>query len=255
MKHNFFKNIKCIVFDLDGTIYFGNKLAYKVNEVIELSRSKYKNIFFATNNSAKTRQQIFEKLINLGIDVNLKEVINSGYIITRYLKNNHYTDVYCLGTNDLAKEISTININPFSNIPQAIVIGYDPDFNLLKLEKAINVFHKDCKIIAANTERTYPRDNGILMPGAGASVAAFIHTVNGSIDLIIGKPSTTILEMITQDLNLVPSEILVIGDTFESDIKMAKNFGSKSILITNSNLNENENFITIKSIDYLLEII
>lgn len=254
MKDNFFDNIKCIVFDLDGTIYFGNQLADKALEVIELARSKCQKTFFVTNNSAKTRIQIHEKLIKLGINVELDEVINSGYAITRYLKNKSYTDIYCLGTDDLAFEISANGINALSETPQALVIGYDMDFNLSKLEKAINIFEPSCEIIVANTERTYPKDNGIKTPGTGAIVAAFTHTVNRPVDTIVGKPDTTMMEVITADLGLNADEILIVGDSLESDVEMAKSFGCKAILITDFEHCNDGNLKTIKKLECLLEL-
>lgn len=225
-------NIKCIVFDLDGTIYLGNKLVDSANEIILYCRQKYKNIFFATNNSAITRKNVYNKLINLKIDVTEDEVINVSYLIKNYLQNNNYSNVFCLGTEQLKEEIKSAKINITKHNPEAIIIGYDKDFNLTKLEEAINAYNTNCSIIIANNERVYPRENGIITPGAGAIVKAFEHTINKQANIIIGKPQTVMLQMIAKKLNILPENILVVGDSIESDIKMADDFGSQSILIS-----------------------
>ncbi len=254
LKYNPLNDIKCVIFDLDGTIYFGSQLAEQANEVIKTARLSCEKIFFVTNNSAKTRVQIFEKLVKLGVDVHLEEVINSGYAIAKYLKDNNYTEVYCLGTDDLADEIKSFGINTASKEPQAIVVGYDIDFSLSKLEPILNLSNNDYKIIIANQERIYPRESGIITPGAGAIVAAVEYTLNKKKDLIIGKPNPLMLEVITKDLNLKPKEILVIGDSYDSDVKMAEAFGAKSILVTNGDKAEYD-CNTVKNLKDILELL
>ena len=227
-------NIKCVVFDLDGTIYFGNKqLGERANDVIEYTRKKYGRVFFATNNSALTQNQVYNRLVNLGIDLKEDEVINSSYLISKYLEQNNIKDVWCIGTDDFKGELIKHKINPSSNKPKAIVIGYNYNFQLSHIEDALRYYNDDCRIIVANKERTYPRDGGIVTPGAGAIVSAFLHTVNRQEDIVLGKPSALMLATIANKEHLLPYNILMIGDTYESDIKMAQTFGSQSVLITN----------------------
>lgn len=234
MLNAIYKNIKCVVFDLDGTIYLGDKqLNDGANEFIKYAREKYGKVFFATNNSALTRNQVFDRLLKLGIDLKNEEVINSSYLIVKYLINNHIRDVWCLGTQNLCEELVQHGINPKSESPQYIVVGYNYNFSLSHIEEALSHYNEGCKIIVANKERAYPRDGGVLTPGAGAIVAAFLYTVNRKEDIIIGKPSTMMLETIAQQENLLPANILMIGDTYESDIKMAEDFGAVGLLITN----------------------
>lgn len=226
-----FTNTRCVVFDLDGTVYFGKQLALQAEDVILKCRKRFEYVFFATNNSALSRKDLCERLKNFGIDCEIDEIINSSYLIAQYLLQNKLNEVYCLGTERLKEELNAHQINTDSKSPNAIVIGYDKDFNLDKLERAINVYNKDCKIIVANKEKTYPRDNGILAPGAGAIVSAFECCVNRQSDVILGKPNTLMLDFIAQKLKLKHSELLVIGDSIENDIQMAEKFGCGSILV------------------------
>lgn len=242
-----FNDVKCIIFDLDGTIYFGKTLAENANEVITKIREKFERVFFVTNNSAKSRIQIYEKLLELKINVNLDEVINSGYLITKYLYENKYKNVYCLGTDNLSKEIEKVGINPKSDNPQAIVVGYDINFKITDLEYAIKFFHDNCKLIIANKERVYPRDNGIFTPGTGAIVAALEYTLNKKADIIIGKPNTLMLELIMKDASLLPSEVVLVGDSYESDIMMAEKIGAKAILISQQEY-KNKDFKVVKKL-------
>lgn len=231
--------LKCVVFDLDGTIYFGSKqLAKWAQEVIDFMRSKFWRICFLTNNSALTRFQLYQRLSKLGLFVNEDEVLNSSYLISRYLITNNINQVWCMWTDNLCKELENNGIEPKSKHPEWIVIWYDYNFTLSCIEDALKVYTPKCKIIVANTERIYPRDNGILTPGAGAISAAFLHTVNRTDCVVLGKPNILMLETVAKLYNLSPEEILVIGDTYESDIQMAETYGSQSILIRNNDEND-----------------
>lgn len=243
---------KCIIFDLDGTIYFGNKLADKANDVIKLARKLYKNVFFVTNNSAKTRCEIWQKLVALGIDVLENEVITSSYAIAKYLKENNYTNIVCIGTDSLKQQINEFGVNISDNLAQAVVIGYNKGFKLSDIDFLKNINLADnYKIIVANRERSYPSDNAYILPGAGPIVSAVECLLNKQTDVVIGKPSPTMLEIMVSGLNLLPQEICVVGDSFESDIKMAMAYGSQSILISDK---ENDECKTIKKLEELLEI-
>lgn len=251
----YLKNIKAVVFDLDGTIYFGSKnLAPKANEVVNLVRKKYHNIFFATNNSAVTLDVLQQRLLQLGIDVAKDEIISAGFLIKNYIVNHNLKNIYCLTTDDLANELKKSGVVTDSIQPQAIVIGYDKNFCMDKLEKAINVYIKDCKIIVANMDRTYPRENGIIAPGAGPIVSAFKYAVNNrDKDIIIGKPSTEMLAYIAKKADLKPENILMIGDSIESDMRMASSFGAKCIYIRNNNPSVND-CLSVNELKELLEI-
>ena len=226
--------IKCVAFDLDGTIYFGSRqLAECAQQVIDLARQKYGRVCFITNNSALTRYQVYQRLTQLGISLDKDEVINSSYLIARYLIRNKIQNVWCIGTNNLCQELRENGIEPKSVNPDAIVIGYDYNFTLPYLEDALKYYNSQCQIVIANMERTYPRDNGVLTPGAGAIAAAFMHTVNRYDFVALGKPNILMLDTIAKLYDLSAEEFLVVGDTYESDVKMAKTYGAQSVLVTN----------------------
>ena len=88
------------------------------------------------------------------------------------------------------------------------------------------------KLIIANRERSYPGNDGLIMPGAGPVVSAVENALNKNTDFVIGKPNPLMLETMTKGLDIKPEEICVIGDSFESDVKMAHDYGADSFLIT-----------------------
>lgn len=243
---------KCIIFDLDGTIYFGEELADGANEVIKRAREVSKKIFFVTNNSAKSRKQIFDKLKNLGIELNIEELYTVSYIMPKYLQNSGYKKVYCVGTEELKSEIENLGIEACSKNPQAVVVGFNPEFKLHDLDELANInLPKDYKLIIANTERTYPVDNGYKNAGAGPIVASVESLLNHNVDVVVGKPNSKMIETVVSGLDIKPNEICVVGDSYNSDIKMAQDYGADGILITKD---KKDDCICIEKLSDLLEM-
>lgn len=244
---------KYYVFDLDGTIYFGDKLADNANLVIKKVRQVSDAIFFVTNNSAKTKQEIYQKLVNFGLDVQLNEVITSSYAIAKYLKEQNLNNVYCIGTDSLKQELLNNGIELNNVNINTVVVGYDKDFKLDDLTELLNSSkNSDSKLIVANKERSYPSKDKMILAGAGPIVSAVECILNKTADEIIGKPNKIMLELILKDFDANPKEVCVIGDSFESDVKMAQNYGADFIWITEQQKDE---YRTIKKLDELLEML
>lgn len=224
--------IKAAFFDLDGTVYYGEKLIEGANDVINKFRDNNINIFFLTNNSTKTRKDIYSKLTRIGVDCRLEEVVTSGYIATLYAKKQNMKDVFVFGSEGLKNEFKVQGIHTIeTDEAHNLVIGYNPYFTYEQVAKAMRVAFNAQHIIACNKERFFPGENAVLMPGCGAMVAPIEWCANREVDYVIGKPNTLMLEILCENNGYSPKEIIMIGDTYDSDIVMANKFGCKSICI------------------------
>ncbi len=163
---------KCIVFDLDGTVYFGDNLAENAKKILQYCYEKFEHVFFVTNNSAKTRNEIYQKLYQMGLNIDINHLITCGYTIAKYLTKNNYENVFTIGTESLKKELKLQGINPESKDPQAIVVGYNREFCLEDLKPIVKYKNTDLNLIIANKEHSYPWNNGELLPGAGQIIVS-----------------------------------------------------------------------------------
>lgn len=230
--------IKAVAFDLDGTIYIGEELVKGVVEAISFLIKKQIKIFYFTNNSGKTRKDIHKKLLKLGLNPEIGAVYNSAYATGIYLKNNNFKKVYCCGSAGLKEEIVRSGIECVSEkeFPEAVIVGLDLEFNYGKMAVVLNLLkEKNCRFIVCNKDRNYPVENYRLMPGCGAIAVAIEFATNRQVDVIIGKPEPFMLDLLSKDWNLRNEEILIVGDTFDSDIAMADAYGSPSLLLDRNN--------------------
>ncbi len=242
-----FEEIKAVLFDLDGTIYLGNQLIPGAKEVVDKFRSQGKNIFFMTNNSTKSRKQIYEKLVGMGLQCNLNEIYTSGYAAALYAKRQGYSQVYISGTDGLKSEFTASGINVCDSA-DVMVIGYDMSFDYEKMTEALRVGLLAKIIIACNKERHYPVEGGKRLPGCGAMVGAIEGSLGRKVDYVVGKPNPLLLDIICRHNGLESKELLVIGDTYESDILMSIEYGSQCVYIGE----QNEDIMKVSDIKQLL---
>lgn len=222
-----------VLFDLDGTVYYGSKIIPGANETIEFFRKAGKKIYFTTNNSTKTRAQIYEKLFDMGVNCKLEEVLTSGYLAALYSKKNNLKDVYIFGSTNLIQEFNDLGVAVNQNeTAENLLIGYNPLMTYDDLTGALQVALHAKQIMACNRERTFPGENSRLMPGCGAMTAPIEWCSQRECDVIIGKPNTLMIDLLCEKESLSPDRFLMIGDTYESDIRMADRAGCKGILIS-----------------------
>ena len=76
------------IFDLDGTVYIGDRLLPGASRTILKLRELGKRVVFATNNPSRDVQMYVEKLARLGVSVSASEVVTSVSTTTAWLIEN-----------------------------------------------------------------------------------------------------------------------------------------------------------------------
>ncbi|MFP4467301.1 MAG: HAD-IIA family hydrolase, partial [Candidatus Goldiibacteriota bacterium] len=218
----FGNEIKAVALDLDGTVYTGSTPVEGAVETVKKILEKGIKIFYFTNNSVKTRKEICDKLLKMGLPAEEEMVYNSAYASGRYLKEKEYKSVYCCGSKGLEAEILKSGVDCVTEMPEAVIVGLDETFDYNKMSFALNLLRNEkCLLAACNRDRSYPVEDGRILPGCGPIIAALENACGRSADVVVGKPETYMLEILCGDHRLKAKDILVVGDTYESDIVMA----------------------------------
>lgn len=248
-----FHDIDTIVFDLDGTLYCGNNLIDGALEVIDHCKKKGKKIFFLTNTSFKKRASIVEKLNNFSIQCDMNQVYTSGFITGIYIKDQKMKHPFLFGSDELKEEFAELGIELSSETEaENLILAFHPKGSFEELSAAFRVALKAKKIIAVNIDRSVPFSAGFLVPGSGAFVKAIEYSANRSVDEVIGKPNPLMIELLIKDNLLSREKMVVIGDSYETDIMMSNNAQIKSILISEQDY---KNTYTIPSLKNLLTLL
>lgn len=230
-----FSDIDAVLFDLDGTVYEGGRLVDGAREAIDFFRRSGIRTYFITNNSAKTRDEVRSKLTGMGVACELEEVVTSGYLAAALIKREGLSDVFVFGTASLEEELNLMGVrsaNP--SCAENLLIGFDPAADHDRFAEALRVALRADRIIACNKERSYPGQDGLIMPGCGAVVSAMEWAASRECDLVVGKPSSRMIDYLSTRDGIEVERILVVGDTLESDIAMARRAGCRSVLVGRS---------------------
>ncbi len=106
----------------------------------------------------------------------------------------------------------------------------DSEYNYYKMTCAIRAALRAEKIIVCNLDKLFPKEDG-LYPGCGAMASSILFCSGRSPDIILGKPSTYMMEYVAKKYGYGADEMIVVGDSLNSDIAMAKAYGSPYALI------------------------
>ncbi|CAI0374196.1 unnamed protein product [Linum tenue] len=224
-------SVEAFLFDCDGVIWKGDKLIDGVPETLDLLRSKGKKLVFVTNNSTKSRRQYAAKFHSLGISVSEVYVIGMEGIV-KELEQAGFTAIG--GPEDAEKRAEWKSNTLFEHDKSvgAVVVGLDPYVNYHKLQYATLCVRENpgCLFIATNQDAVGHMTDLQEWPGAGCMVAA----LRGSTErepIVVGKPSTFMMDFLLQKFNISTSKMCMVGDRLDTDILFGQSSGCKTLLV------------------------
>lgn len=230
---------RAIALDLDGVVYQGTQALPGAIAAVGLLRRLGFKVYFVTNNSGKTRAEVTAKLARMGISADQNKVLTSGYaaaVLVSRLMREEKRRAFVIGSDGLKFEVTQAGAEVVTTPPcDFLVVGLDTGFTYEKIGAALDALLGGALFIACNLDPVFPAEGGRLFPGCGPEIAAIELASGRKPDHIAGKPDTFLLEMLATNGTVQPHEILVIGDSPESDIAMANRYGALSALVVRSN--------------------
>jgi len=226
-------NFPGYIFDLDGTIYRGEKLIPGAKETIEKLKSLSKKIVYLSNKPIQTREDYAAKLNRLGVSTEPAEVINSSLVMARWLSRQAPgATIFVIGEPPLIAEMRRggfrISENPEE--VQYVIASFDRSFDYRKLNIALQAIKKGAHFVATNPDRTCPVEGGEI-PDCAAMIGAVEGATGKHVEVIVGKPSDIMIQVAVEAMGLRPQDCLLVGDRLETDMVMGKKAGMATALV------------------------
>ncbi len=221
------------LFDLDGTIYLGDKLLPGAAETIAGLRAAGKRTIFLSNNPTKTRQQYAAKLSELGIPTQVDDVVTSSLVLVQWLLHAApHARLFVVGEEPLQRELRAagFELSDHAGAIDIVVASFDRTFVYHKLQVAFDAIRAGARLVATNPDRYCPTPSGG-EPDAAAIIAAIEACTGAKCDPIVGKPSPIMVSTILALLDLPPDRCIMVGDRLETDIKMGIDAGMATCLV------------------------
>jgi glycerol-1-phosphatase len=218
--------------DLDGVVYIGSHAVAGAPEALAAARQAGMHLAFVTNNAARPPHVVAEHLTELGIAVEVSEIVTSAQAAARYLADRLPAGAHVLvvGTTGLEAALRERGLVPVAGADDdvaAVVQGYSPDLSWRQLAEGAIAINRGVPWIATNVDPTVPSPRGRL-PGNGSLVAALRHAT-GAEPIVTGKPDPTMHR--ESVLRTGARKPIVVGDRLDTDVEGANAVGCDSLLV------------------------
>jgi NagD protein len=246
--------------DMDGVIYRGSTAIEGAPKFIRTLQEKSIPYCFLTNNSGYTPVDIVHKLAKFDINTDIDHVYTCAQATAAFLKTqNPQARVYVIGDTGIYDALFQEAITVVQNDPDYVVVAEGRSYTPETLEKAQRFIMKGAHLISTNLDTWCPTDSGP-RPGCGA-IVALLEAATGRKAYHVGKPNPYIFRKARKMLGLRTEEVIMVGDTMETDIKGATDLDYQSVLVLTGSTNMNDiaaypykpTYI-VKSIDEVLSL-
>jgi glycerol 3-phosphatase-2 len=214
--------------DLDGVVWLAHEPIAGASEAIRQLQAAGETVLFVTNFSALTESEVEAKLADVGVDA-------TGSVITSAMAAGSLISVgerafVCAGAGveEAVERAGGICVGPEEQI-DVVVVGFHKDFDFAEMAAAAHALHTGARLIATNTDPTYPTPDRLL-PGNGALVAA-IATAGKVEAVVAGKPHEPVAALIHKRLSTTPGDPenfgrhVMVGDLPATDGALARLLG------------------------------
>ena len=229
------KETELFLFDMDGTLYLGDRLFDFSRDLLDEIRKQGKKYLFLTNNSSKSVIDYVKKLEKLGIEATEDDFMTSSGATAYYLKKNLPNAVlYVCGTQSLKDELKRNGFEIREEITDditAVLMGFDTELTFKKLHDVSYLLTTRTSLdyIATNPDLVCPTEFGSV-PDCG-SVCEMIFNSTGRRPIVIGKPSPLMPQLAMDKEGSDPAHTALVGDRMYTDIKSALNAGAAGYLV------------------------
>lgn len=254
------------IFDLDGTVYLGDSALPGAVDGIAQLRQMGKRVLFVSNKPLEPRDNYARKLTKLGIPAAPDDVITSAFVLGYHLSRTEPDlNLYVVGEQNLLDELrghglkivnEFLDQDPLEVIQphgvDAVVVAFDRTLTYRKLNTAYQALRRGARFFATNADKACPMPGGAI-PDAGGTIAALEHMTGRKVELLAGKPSSLIMQVALQRLDLPAERVMMIGDRLETDIFMGQQSGMQTA-VTLTGVAKREDIAKMTSPpDYIIE--
>lgn len=183
---------------------------------------------FVTNESARTRAGLHAKLLRLGFDMPIEDILTPAMAMMQVIKEQSLRP-YLLVHPNVLEDFSDAVTNDEAN---CVVIGDCAEhFTFQKMNEAFQVLLKSATtpLFTLGKGKFYREDQNLQLDvGPFASALEFASERKA---VICGKPDATFFKAGVSALGLPPENIVMVGDDIVSDVGGAQKAGLRGVLV------------------------
>ncbi|MDO5536098.1 MAG: HAD-IIA family hydrolase [Desulfovibrionaceae bacterium] len=221
---------RCVVLDLDGTVYLGNIPISPSVEAIQRNWNRL-DFRFLSNNTSHSPMSYVEKLNRMGIPARLEQFLSPTTPLVDYLRSEGIKTAYVVGNTlfkaDLAGRMPELAQQEEG--AECVILAYDTELTYDKLSRSALLLQKPhVRFFATHPDLVCPSPEGPL-PDVGSFLSLYETATGRRPEKIFGKPRTEVLAPVFAEYP--PAAVVMAGDRLSTDKKLAENAGIDFILV------------------------
>ena len=223
--------------DMDGVIYRGSEPIPGAAEFIQYLVEEDIPYLFLTNNSTYTPLDVAVKLRKFGIETSQEHVYTSALATAEFVHQQRPNGTaFVIGEGGLLNALNDVHYAISRDAPDYVIVGEGRVLNYELVEQAHRLIANGAHLISTNSDTWCPTDSGP-RPGCGA-IVALLESATGRRAYHVGKPNPFMMRLARKRIGLRTDEVVMIGDTMDTDIRGATDLGFRSILVLTGSSNE-----------------
>ena len=216
--------------DMDGTVYKGEEPIPGAREFVEKLIGSGIPFRFLTNNSSHTAGFFAERLRKMGFRVSDGDILTSTEATCRFIRERRPdARVYALATPEVTEEIRSSGVCLAHGDPNTVMLTFDTTIDYRKINCGYHCIREGAELIATHPDDVCPTEDSY-----DVDIGPFIRlyeSLAGIKATVIGKPNRLMLDMAASEMGISPDDVIMIGDRLSTDIRMAEDAGTRSILV------------------------
>lgn len=221
---------RCIVLDMDGTVYLGDKPIVNAVKCIQ-DHWRDADFFFLSNNTSKSPETYIKKLNGMGIPARIEQLLSPVTPLVDFLRFNNIIKVYVVGNEDFKKDLlgRMPELILTDTDSQAVILAYDTELTYKKLATAALLLQNpQVLFLATHPDLVCPSPEGPL-PDVGSFIELFYTATGRRPQYIFGKPDPAVLAPLLAKYDR--KDMVMVGDRLSTDKKLAENAGIDFALV------------------------
>jgi NagD protein len=216
--------------DMDGVIYRGSEAIPGAAAFIHYLQDSGTPYLFLTNNSSYTPLDVVVKLRKFGIETSIGHVYTSALATAEFVQQQRPNGTaFVIGEGGMLAALHDVDYAISREAPDYVIVGEGRVLNYELVEQAHRLLASGSQLISTNADTWCPTDSGP-RPGCGA-IVALLEAASGKTAYHVGKPNPYMMRAARKRIGLRTDEVIMIGDTMETDIRGASDLGFRSVLV------------------------
>jgi len=245
-----------LLIDLDGVVWIGREPVPGAPQALRALLEAGKRIVFVTNNPGRPPAAYAERLGELGVEVEAKQIVTAGMVAARLAGEaaGEGGSAFVIGAPALREMVAAAGARTFEGEEawgaDVVVVSGHRGFDYAELLAAKRALDGGAALIATSRDPTMPYPGGEV-PGTG-SVLAAVETAAGRRAEIAGKPERHLFEIAVEAIGS-EGRLAMIGDRVSSDIAGGRGAGLETILVLSGATSRQQAEVADPAPDHVLE--